>query len=442
MTGFDVLKALGDLDEGLIAEAAERPHGMICVEGKTRRVRRWTMIVAAAACLAIAVGISSPVTNDNPEDSDNVHGMGKNTPITTQEGDSSKRADLPKVNARINMAGGGSYGLWEKDIGEVTANSQNPWTKDCTLTSLPVYENLAYTGGSGAQKAESKEALLQLATETAEAMNRELGEVEYQVEDELSIMQNGAGEPIGEPGKAVVTSLTAKTTDGQVKIMVEGNHEIHISDSSVEMPEEYWVTEEENMNDEEALRIGEFYLDHYTEVLDLEEPTLNFLPTYNIYGRRGVLRVNAFEDTGDELQRILNYNFSQVRFSAWFSEESEHLLTTCENALARSEKLGDYPIITWSQAQEKLLNGEYVDANGYRPKEESIKDVELVYWVSSVSRYYIPYYRFYVELNPSALKWTKESEALGLKQYEACYVPAIEETYIADLETLWGGELR
>lgn len=434
MTGFDLLTAMNDLDEDLVVEAAKERRIVRHFFGS--KAHRWSLMAAAAACLVLAVGIGLPA-GDKPGEGRNTDSLGDDTPITSQE-EADRAADgLPKVEARIANAGGDSYGLWEKSITEVTENSNNPWTKDCSLTSLPVYENLAYTGGSGETKAESKEELLQLATTTAESMGRELGETEYQFRDEFSLLQGGTGEP----GKEVLVSLTAKTTDGQVEIQITGDHEVSISDSSIEMPEEYWTIEEKNVSDTKAQQIGEFYLENYAKTLDFEQATLDFLPSYDIYGRRGVLYVNAFDNSGDELQRILNYNFSPVRFSAYFDEESAELNVSCSNALTRSEKLGDYPIITWEDAQEKILAGEYVDAGGYKPAEESIKDVELVYWVTKGSRYYIPYYRFYVELDAGSSNWLARIDEQGLKQYEACYVPAVEEEYIADLEGLWDGSV-
>lgn len=59
-----------------------------------------------------------------------------------------------------------------------------------------------------------------------------------------------------------------------------------------------------------------------------------------------------------------------------------------------------------------------------------IAKVELIYRTGASEQYYMPYYRFYVEI--------PELEEDGLKTYGAYYVPAIESQYITNMP-LWDG---
>ena len=82
-----------------------------------------------------------------------------------------------------------------------------------------------------------------------------------------------------------------------------------------------------------------------------------------------------------------------------------------------------------------MLNGNFVTTVPYDfPGGEYVKKVELLYRVDSRYEYYIPYYRFFVEL-PEA-----EREG-GMKTYGAYYVPAVEEKYISNMP-LWDGSFN
>ncbi len=62
------------------------------------------------------------------------------------------------------------------------------------------------------------------------------------------------------------------------------------------------------------------------------------------------------------------------------------------------------------------------------PGLEYVKKVELVYRTGDYETYYMPYYRFYVEL-------PEEKREHGLRDYGAYYVPAIDRAYISNMPT-------
>ena len=99
------------------------------------------------------------------------------------------------------------------------------------------------------------------------------------------------------------------------------------------------------------------------------------------------------------------------------------------------EKLGDYPIISSDEALELLGEGKYITSVAQYdfPGTEYAGMVELVYRVTDLEEYYIPYYRFYVEI--------PEGAEDGKKLYGAYYVPAVRQEYISDM-TVWDGHFN
>ena len=100
-----------------------------------------------------------------------------------------------------------------------------------------------------------------------------------------------------------------------------------------------------------------------------------------------------------------------------------------------SVKVGDYPIISREQARELLVNGSYLTSVPYEiPGSEYVKKVELIYRTGTHEQYFMPYYRFYVEL-------PEEEQENGRKTYGAYYVPAVDRSYISNMPT-WDGSFN
>lgn len=98
-------------------------------------------------------------------------------------------------------------------------------------------------------------------------------------------------------------------------------------------------------------------------------------------------------------------------------------------------KVGDYPIIDSQQAKELLSKGNYITTAPYEmPGLEYVEKVELGYRAGEREAYFMPYYRFYVEL-------PEDERENGLKTYGAYYVPAVDGAYISNMPT-WDGSLN
>ena len=108
---------------------------------------------------------------------------------------------------------------------------------------------------------------------------------------------------------------------------------------------------------------------------------------------------------------------------------SEDGVLNISQSVSGKESLGNYPIISLEEAIGLLKQGKYatsvcVDFLGV----QAVKKAELVYYVSSFAEYFVPYYKFYVEIEQDG---TITEELPGIKSYGAFYVPAIKDKYIA-----------
>lgn len=101
--------------------------------------------------------------------------------------------------------------------------------------------------------------------------------------------------------------------------------------------------------------------------------------------------------------------------------------------------MGIYPIITADEALGLLLNGNYVTSvyTEFGGKEK-VKKVELVYHISNLSELFVPYYKFYVEIENDG---DIAENFPGMKTYGTYYVPAVESKYISNMP-LWDGSIN
>ena len=169
------------------------------------------------------------------------------------------------------------------------------------------------------------------------------------------------------------------------------------------------------------------------KLIRMEKPRLNISGgdyTYQADMQRYDLEF--FDMAGSITDQIVNYNFNRVEFCA--SEEGTMDLVRIYRP-DLSQKVGNYPIISTEEARSLLLNGNYITTVPYEmPGEEYIAKVELVYRDGAYDQYYMPYYKFYVEL-------PEEKRDHGLKDFGAYYVPAVEGSYLTDMPT-WDGSFN
>lgn len=410
-----ILNAIGNIDDELI-EAAQPP-----ARGKKRAGLKWA---AAAACLAAAL----------------VGGFAFYGRLSVPD-----TADLPVLDLTprdIMSFGFGFEGYMAYDISELAG--ANPWTEQTKLKTLPVFRNPVDYDRAGAPKTplsdETMETMKTRLLETAERLGLENVQVTDNapsqeeidaVKEKFAAVGQEVPEGYFEPTEAVAEQ------DG-IKLTVGAELEVCIDfDPAIALPEGYNF--DHYAAHEDMQKAAEYLLEQYADLLGMEKPQVSLTGGDYTYDGQQMFGVEFFDAAGGKIQQIVNYNFNTARFSC---NDEGKLWIIRLNRPDLSQKVGDYPIISVKEARELLCAGYYTTtvpkASGQEHiaphGEEHIAKVELIYRNSCQDEYFMPWYRFYVEM-PDMVRDN------GLKTFGAYYVPAVPRELLTGLP-VWEGQFN
>lgn len=386
MNGNEFLDKMSLADPAYVEEA-DRP-----VKKRTTW-RRWG---AMAACLAVLLGVgflffprSSPDTLD---------------PVQTE------LPTLP-VSMGPSLGGYGYEGYYVRDISELKNTS--PSQIGSLPDTLPVFRNAA--GGYPLQAA-SEEYMAKMLTLCRSVAGR-LG---WDAEETAEVWEERSD------GLAP-TTVTATGADG-VKIEVDQFMTVTISYPDRNRP----FSENVLPTYDDAHKLAEKLLAEYRDLMNFANPQICITGGYyNIDGEQSY-DIAFVETGGTQTEELLEFFFHGAEFFCNEGGEPWLIHLRCTDL---SDKVGDYPIITARQAQAQLVAGHYITSCGWEmPGEAYIRKVELVYRTGEYDEYFMPYYRFYVEL-------LEEAPVEGCMHLAAYYVPAVAEEYLAPLST-WDGRFN
>ncbi|MGN0493742.1 MAG: hypothetical protein ACI4F7_08855 [Acutalibacteraceae bacterium] len=328
------------------------------------------------------------------------------TPPQTTKPTNGSSSRLPMLEISEDEGGYGCEAYWAYDISELV--NANPWNKEVKLSTLPVYKTAADTPVTDAEFAEMEKFLKEIANKLGLD------------DDKLNISKNPS-------------ELSAESKG--IKLKVDRTMFLTVTlDPAVTLPQKYdfsYYAPFDSMKN-----AAEYLKEKYSALFDQNKYALNIHGgDYDIYLRQHHY-ISFYCTEGDSTQKIINYNFNKIYFSP---DDNGRLFLISIHRADLSDKVGDYPIITSEKAEELLKAGKYVTSvphtlNG----EENIAKVELIYRNAPWDKYYMPYYRFYVETPYEEMGDMKE---YGLKEYGAYYVPAVEERYISNMP-LWDGSFN
>lgn len=386
MNGNEFLDKMSLADPAYVEEA-DRP-----VKKRTTW-RRWG---AMAACLAVLLGVgflffprSSP---DVPD------------PVPTE------LPTLP-VSMGPSLGGYGFEGYYVRDISDLKNTS--PSQIGSLPDTLPVFRNA--TGGYPLQAAteEYKAKMLTLCRSVA-------GRLGWDAENMTVVWDE-------RNGGLVPTTVTSTGADG-VKIEVDQFMTVTISYPDRNRP----FSENVLPTYDDAHKLAEKLLAEYRDLMNFANPQICITGgDYNIDGEQSYDIVFT-ETGGTQTEELLEFFFHGAEFFCNEDGEPRIIRLRCTDL---SDKVGDYPIITAQQAQAQLVAGHYITSCGWEmPGEAYIRKVELVYRTGEYDEYFMPYYRFYVEL-------LEEAPVEGCMHLTAYYVPAVAEEYLAPLST-WDGRFN
>jgi len=447
----DLMDCIGQTDDKLILEA---DVNSITTHPATRS---WIKSAAAAAavCLLAAIPFVKGRLSPPPDYS-----------------------DLPKLSVNadsITLGGGmGFEGHMAYDISEL-ANG-NPWTEKSSLKTLPVFRNTRRWDENGfpvnglspeemlaetekiakllglevlsrytLPQAEPEPTTVQIAPVPSEPMP----EPREKYDPNTRIYQanadcKGAAIAVHDSGHIVLT-LTPETVGlakdlGKLKayssFSVNFDFGTELADHTdyekgMPLPNGFRFAFE-NTSREQAAEITAYLFAQYGSFADIKKPGYDLFADYNIYGALIRLNTTVFENAGSLTERILNYHFNGLSFSA---SDLGGLSAIRYGKTDLSQKIGDYPIITAAKARKLLLENHYITTVTEKfPGEEYIANAELMYRVHGREAIFMPYYKFLVEL-PSMARGN------GMKDFGVYYVPAVQSAFLENLP-VWDGSFN
>lgn len=332
-------------------------------------------------------------------------------------------ADLPTFYLNIGMGSDGKGGGTTVILDDLQNWISSPWSEEMEFSTLPVYDNCkfdrrAYPFGLNREEMEA------WASDIVDALDTELISMEYRSYQMADKDVTGTITMVDLPSGYVVAETEAAT------ITIDGR-DAKIEIKNILQEGEYWM--KTDLTDSEARECFNRYIDYFADLLDFDVPIAVVEKSYTT----GVQKRKFFvyDRTGDETENLLNHRYNRVEFvfSILDGSLSEVII---HNGLSTAEKLGDYPVISATEAKELLLAGSFFTEgtkSDYRIEEKDIAGVELMYPTSIGYETIIPYYCFYMELD-------EEPNSLpdGLARYRACYVPAIDSRYIENMPSYGG----
>ena len=362
-----LLLAMEDIKDEFIEAAAPKE--------KKKPTALWVKICAAAACIALIVAVGAGMLYEKPQ-------------------------ALPMLELDNIFDGGMSMEAHFAYSADELINS-NPWSAENSPKKLTVYKNTAYTP-SGAEMPQTdfmnmKNVLL----EAAEKLGVRVSEADIETSE---------------------TAISVEKDKVKITLNAWLMLNVYISGENV-LPDGY--TLDCYAGFDEISKTAEYLKNKYSAFLGMKNPQADIsMGDYNVLGRRNFSL--AFYDADSDIEKsIENYNFGRVSFSV-YDDGTLHI----SQSVGGREPVGNYPIISPGEATELLEQGEYYTSVFIDfPGVQAVKKVELVYCKSSVAKTFVPYYRFYIEVEHEG---TIAEDFPGMKSFGTYYVPAVEGKYISD----------
>lgn len=438
-----LFEAIGEADEKLLERSEKNSY--------SRSI--WIKTLAIAACFAIiaSFGISYVSQPDLPHNTETsaaeVTTMPSQPAETTQQQVTTDLppettfvlttvepfidASLPAIPYPSMKADGmGFEGYRAFDISEII--NANPWSEELELSTLPVYKNHRTYNEIQKIPYTTIEEMENLLLEFAERLGLDTENFVIQnnaVTDEKQIERITARMGGTAPDGYFDADYVYIELDG-MKLEVDRSLTVTVQyEPGLPLPDIY-NTDGKNCTD--TLSVAGYLKNKYSKLIGMENPQIDIYTQERGIDDLVLYQIKMFEGAENITEQIINYNFNN-----WYTHfyDNGDLFIMRFYKADLSDKMGDYPIITANEAKELLMEGRYITTVCEEIiSKKYVKKVELVYRKTPHEQYYMPYYRFYVEL-PSMEKDN------GMKVYGAYYVPAVEEKYLTDIP-VWDGSFN
>ena len=422
-----LLEIIGQADDELIPDTSVQ---------KKKSPIKWAVIGGGVTAAAVAGVIAfNGIGGGKPSEADRqFRDVMENYRIFPEYTYEKKQGEVILPGNMDYSGGGMGYeGYMVYDLSELDSN--NPWTEDMKLETLPVFRNHIKTDDRIEMCSYYTQKEVQTILEnTAHVLGLTIDSVDYQYPvTERTVEYYDDNSPV-EYAKAECDGDSLNIIRVDMELQHSGALMICF-EAGIWLPEDidFRFRQDDKAEADKAMK---YLMKEYRNLIQLENPVLScwFDRTYKC---EAIMKYSAYNKSDDNVESILNYNFRSVEFSP--EDRGLLHLIRINNGLANTEYLGDYPIITAEEAREMLLDGEYITTvphDGF--DAEDIEKVELIYRSVPWEEYFQPYYRFYVNITDEASISADDDKLL---HYGAYYVPAVEEGYREDI-TLWDGSFN
>ena len=275
--------------------------------------------------------------------------------------------------------------------------SVSPWNEDAQIDALPVYVNPdPFTDDDYGLQDTDRNKMKQMLSAAAERLGLDPDELRFYEDADSGCLYVGSEGVELQVDQALTLTITFEP--------------------GITLPDDLHFTYTASYA--ECLKVSEYLKERYAGVIGMQDPQSAI-----IGGDRdidGVQRyaITIYEKGETAAEDLLNQQFRSAVFSC---DDEGRLWIIRIHDPDLSQQCGEYPIISMQEAESLLKAGTYLSNVPYAISEEDvIAKGELVYRHDQFDRYFMPYYRFLVDIG----------EDKGMRCYGAFYVPAVSSEYI------------
>lgn len=437
MRAETLFRAIGEVGEAMLQDAVAAAAQPV----KRRPPVRFGAGLATAACavlLAAAVlGTAVPrgglASGGTQQAKDSLQSSG--APAAQEESAGAGAGAAPESGAlpgfSLEEAGGAGLGMEAVMVQSESELLPTAWPVSSgeTPASLPVYENARPADATGA-RAYTQEELSAIAQQTAAALGFEVERVELspteaQRQATMERFEAAGLLPSEEDAPEVAAekqaqldynlapdSAAAVCTNGAVVTASRtGTVRVELAEGFDAAP----YTQDAQAYAAAVQRLA----DEYGAAFGMQAPQAAVQADYTVEGNVHLTNF-VWDAAASPAQQLLFASCGRLSFSA--GESGAILYEQPQPGRA----LGEYPLLSQSEAQALLLQGQCLAGAPYAVQSEAdIAAVQLCY--REGSEVYAPWYRFWVKLPEEA----QQNCAEGCTAYGAYYVPAVRGEYIA-----------
>lgn len=417
-----MFRAIGEVDEAMLQDAVAAAAQPV----KRRPPVRFGAGLATAACAALlaaaVLGAVAPVLAPKG-------GAGEMNTAGTQQDEMTSDAALPEFSLKeANGAGFGMEAVMVREESELVPTAW-PVSSGETPASLPVYENARPADATGA-RAYTQEELSALAQQTAAALGLAVESVEVSPTEEQRQATLERFEEAGllpseedtpEAAAEKQAQLEYNLAPSRATAVCTGGAEVTAQrDGSVrvQLPQSFDAALDGSGAQAYAAAVQRL-ADEYGAAFGMQAPQAAVQADYAFDGTLSLMHT-VWDAAAPLAQQLAFASCGRLSFSTGEGG------TIFYEPPQLGEALGEYPLLSQSEAQALLLQGQCLAGAPYAVQSEAdIAAVQLCY--REGSEVYAPWYRFWVKLPEEA----QQNCAPGCTVYGAYYVPAVRGEYIA-----------